>query len=108
MAKRKTGLLHCSFCGKSQKEIKKLIAGATDDVYICNLCVDICVEIIRDAQREAAPATAAEERRGKKKEKKKVPKKEAATTVEKQARQPRRTKSDYSLSSLIPKRSAIR
>lgn len=108
MAKRKTGLLHCSFCGKSQKEIKKLIAGSNEDVYICNMCVVICIEIINDdVQREAA-AAATEEGRGRKKEKKKVPKKEAATTEKKQPRQPRRTKSVQSLSSLSPKRSAIR
>ena len=38
--------LHCSFCGKGQKEVKKLIAGPT--VYICNECVDLCNEIIDD------------------------------------------------------------
>ena len=38
--------LHCSFCGKAQKEVKKLIAGPT--VYICNECVDLCNEIIDD------------------------------------------------------------
>ena len=38
--------LHCSFCGKGQKEVKKLIAGPT--VYICNECVDLCNEIIED------------------------------------------------------------
>ena len=40
--------LHCSFCGKNQKEVKKLIAGPT--VYICNECVDLCNEIIKHAQ----------------------------------------------------------
>lgn len=45
--------LRCSFCGKSQNEVKKLIAGPT--VYICNECIDICIEIISDdAQQEAA------------------------------------------------------
>ena len=39
-------LLHCSFCGKSQNEVKKLIAGP--HVYICNECIDICNEIIND------------------------------------------------------------
>ena len=49
------GNLQCSFCGKSQKEVKKLIAGPT--VYICNECIDICIEIISDdAQQEAAAA----------------------------------------------------
>ncbi len=47
--------LRCSFCGKSQNEVKKLIAGPT--VYICNECIDICIEIISDdAQQEAASA----------------------------------------------------
>ena len=83
--------LRCSFCGKSQNEVKKLIAGPT--VYICNECIDICIEIISDdAQQEAAGAIATEEGKGEKKEKKKVPKKKAATTVKKPARQPRRTK----------------
>ncbi|HEX4950515.1 MAG TPA: ATP-dependent Clp protease ATP-binding subunit ClpX [Blastocatellia bacterium] len=46
-------MLRCSFCGKSQNEVKKLIAGPT--VYICNECIDICIEIISDdAQQEAA------------------------------------------------------
>src|SRR5215204_3845504 len=39
-------LLRCSFCGKSQNEVKKLIAGP--NVYICNECIDICQEIIND------------------------------------------------------------
>ena len=38
--------LKCSFCDKSQKEVKKLIAGPT--VYICNECVALCTEIIED------------------------------------------------------------
>jgi len=47
--------LRCSFCGKSQNEVRKLIAGPT--VYICNECIDICIEIISDdAQQEAAAA----------------------------------------------------
>jgi ATP-dependent Clp protease ATP-binding subunit ClpX len=45
--------LRCSFCGKSQNEVKKLIAGPT--VYICNECIDICIEIISDdVQQESA------------------------------------------------------
>lgn len=39
-------LLYCSFCGKSQHEVRKLIAGPT--VYICDECVDLCNDIIRD------------------------------------------------------------
>src|SRR5262244_3533999 len=42
--------LRCSFCGKSQNEVKKLIAGPT--VYICNECIDICNEIITDDQQQ--------------------------------------------------------
>ena len=36
--------LLCSFCGKSQRQVKKLIAGP--GVYICNECIDLCVEIL--------------------------------------------------------------
>ncbi len=39
-------LKHCSFCGKSQQEVPKLIAGPS--VYICDECVDLCNEIIKD------------------------------------------------------------
>jgi hypothetical protein len=38
--------LRCSFCGKSQDDVRKLIAGPT--VYICDECVDVCVDIIAD------------------------------------------------------------
>jgi ATP-dependent Clp protease ATP-binding subunit ClpX len=94
MAKRNTGALSCSFCGKSQNEVKKLIAGPSS-VYICNECIDICIEIISDdAQREAAAGSpikkSANEGKGKKKGKKKAAKKEAAASVEKHSRQPGR------------------
>jgi ATP-dependent Clp protease ATP-binding subunit ClpX len=39
-------LLYCSFCGKSQHEVKKLIAGPS--VFVCNECVDLCNDIIRE------------------------------------------------------------
>ena len=39
-------MLYCSFCGKSQNEVKKLIAGPS--VYICDECIDLCNDIIRD------------------------------------------------------------
>lgn len=39
-------ILRCSFCGKSQDEVKKLIAGPT--IYICDECVDLCNEIIAE------------------------------------------------------------
>ena len=37
-------LLFCSFCGKNQNEVRKLIAGPS--VYICNECIDLCNDII--------------------------------------------------------------
>ena len=40
-------LLYCSFCSKSQHEVKKLIAGPSS-VYICDECIDLCNEIVRD------------------------------------------------------------
>ncbi len=50
MAKLGEGdLLKCSFCGKTQKQVKKLIAGP--GVYICDECVDLCNEIIREELR---------------------------------------------------------
>ncbi|MFT5260248.1 MAG: ATP-dependent Clp protease ATP-binding subunit ClpX, partial [Gammaproteobacteria bacterium] len=39
-------LLYCSFCGKSQNEVRKLIAGPS--VFICDECVDLCNDIIRE------------------------------------------------------------
>ncbi|MBA3034456.1 MAG: ATP-dependent Clp protease ATP-binding subunit ClpX [Gammaproteobacteria bacterium] len=56
MADKKAGpekLLYCSFCGKSQHEVKKLIAGPS--VFICDECIDLCNDIISD---EAAPEEA--------------------------------------------------
>jgi ATP-dependent Clp protease ATP-binding subunit ClpX len=44
-------LKHCSFCGKSQQEVPKLIAGPS--VYICDECVDLCNEIIKDEFEDA-------------------------------------------------------
>ncbi len=45
-------LLKCSFCGKSQKQVKKLIAGP--GVYICDECIDLCNEIIEEELAEAS------------------------------------------------------
>ncbi|MEE8474387.1 MAG: ClpX C4-type zinc finger protein, partial [Myxococcota bacterium] len=47
--------LACSFCGKSQREVKKLIAGPT--VYICDECIELCNDIIAEeyGQDETAP-----------------------------------------------------
>ncbi|GAB6263094.1 ATP-dependent protease ATP-binding subunit ClpX [Photobacterium sp. CCB-ST2H9] len=46
-------LLYCSFCGKSQHEVRKLIAGPS--VYICDECVDLCNDIIREEIKEVMP-----------------------------------------------------
>ena len=46
-------LLTCSFCGKSQNDVRKLIAGP--GVYVCNECIDICNEIINDDEQTTAP-----------------------------------------------------
>ena len=50
-------VLYCSFCGKSQHEVKKLIAGPS--VFICDECIELCNDIIRDeVPAEGAPARA--------------------------------------------------
>ena len=43
--------LYCSFCGKSQHEVRKLIAGPT--VYICNECVELCKDILYEESRSS-------------------------------------------------------
>lgn len=48
--RKKSEFLKCSFCGKSQKQVRKLIAGP--GVYICNECVDLCNEIIDEELEE--------------------------------------------------------
>ncbi|MGA0914837.1 MAG: ClpX C4-type zinc finger protein, partial [Candidatus Nanopelagicaceae bacterium] len=45
-------LLKCSFCGKTQKQVKKLIAGP--GVYICDECIELCNEILEDELAEAS------------------------------------------------------
>ena len=48
--------LKCSFCGKSQKQVRKLIGGS--GVYICNECVDLCNEIIaEDSEPTSQPSS---------------------------------------------------
>ena len=55
MAGKKTesDSLRCSFCNKDQREVKKLIAGPT--VYICDECVDICLDIIAEERENDEP-----------------------------------------------------
>src|SRR5260370_41288080 len=43
--------VYCSFCGKSQHELRKLIAGPT--VYICNECVQLCMDIISEENKSS-------------------------------------------------------
>ena len=45
-------LVKCSFCGKSQKQVKKLIAGP--GVYICDECIDLCNDIIEEELAESS------------------------------------------------------
>ena len=45
--------LACSFCGKSQREVKKLIAGPT--VYICDECIELCNDIIAEEYGQEDP-----------------------------------------------------
>ena len=49
-------LLYCSFCGKSQHEVRKLIAGPS--VFICDECIELCNDIIRDETASAEPGKA--------------------------------------------------
>ena len=51
-------LLYCSFCGKSQHEVRKLIAGPS--VFICDECVDLCNDIIREEVQESNSESAGE------------------------------------------------
>ncbi len=44
-------ILYCSFCGKSQHEVRKLIAGPS--VYVCDECVELCNDIIREELEDA-------------------------------------------------------
>ena len=48
-------LLYCSFCGKSQHEVRKLIAGPT--VFICDECVELCMDIIREETKSSTLKT---------------------------------------------------
>ena len=49
--KNEEKLLFCSFCGKNQNEVRKLIAGPS--VYICNECIDLCNDIIQEEIKES-------------------------------------------------------
>lgn len=49
--KNNKNILYCSFCGKSQHEVKKLIAGPT--VFICDECVELCMDIIKEEGKDS-------------------------------------------------------
>jgi len=56
-SKRKTRpTLSCSFCGKQQDQVERLIAGP-NGVYICDQCVDLCQEIIQEERKKRQGAT---------------------------------------------------
>ena len=49
--KNNKNILYCSFCGKSQNEVRKLIAGPT--VFICDECVELCMDIIKEESKDS-------------------------------------------------------
>ena len=50
MSQNNKNILYCSFCGKSQHEVRKLIAGPT--VFICDECVELCMDIIKEENKD--------------------------------------------------------
>jgi|SRR6266853_721890 len=54
-------ILYCSFCGRSQKEVKRLIAGPT--VFICDQCVELCRQICADEEITVSDTSKIYERR---------------------------------------------
>ena len=53
--KNNKNILYCSFCGKSQHEVRKLIAGPT--VFICDECVELCMDIIKEENKSSLSKT---------------------------------------------------
>ena len=51
MSTNNKNILYCSFCGKSQHEVRKLIAGPT--VFICDECVELCMDIIKEENKSS-------------------------------------------------------
>ena len=61
MAGKNDGKIRCSFCGKTQDQVGRMISGS-NGAFICDECVDICAEIIEEENlEEKAPASAKEE-----------------------------------------------
>lgn len=57
-----TPVFHCSFCNKSQRDVRRLIAGP--NVYICDECVDICLDILAEERKDRREASASKEAEG--------------------------------------------
>jgi ATP-dependent protease Clp ATPase subunit len=51
---QETGQSRCTFCGKQQHQVERLIAGP--GVFICNTCVDLCQQIIQEGRQGRSPA----------------------------------------------------
>jgi len=58
LTRRMKHVLRCSFCGKSEHEVKKLVAGP--NVFICDECVEICNQVMADADIPGTPASSPE------------------------------------------------
>ena len=54
MTKHTEDTLHCSFCTKDREQVKKMVAG--QDVYICDECIELCYQILKDDKQEEARA----------------------------------------------------
>ncbi len=59
MAGKTNGKIRCSFCGKAQDEVRKLIAGP-NNIYICDECIDLCSDILEEEFEEQSEETATE------------------------------------------------
>ena len=61
MAGKNDGKIRCSFCGKTQDQVERLISGPNNGVFICNECVDICAEIIDEEGLGESESSSAKE-----------------------------------------------
>ena len=61
MAGKNDGKIRCSFCGKTQDQVERLISGPNNGVFICNECVDICAEIIDEEGLDESESSSAKE-----------------------------------------------
>ena len=56
-----TGVIRCSFCGKTESQVDRMISGPSGGVFICDHCVDVCEEIIAEEEREEGKTFSEEE-----------------------------------------------